>query len=279
MKIFKVLKYSSYLAPKPAAQLALKLFLTPDRHKTPEAEGPWIATADQFKIEGIHLYRWRKVDSQTSSGKVLLVHGWSGRGTQMYSFIQPLLDNNYEVIAMDGPAHGNSLGEQTNAGEFSRALLKVGNELGEFKAIIGHSFGAGCIALAATQGLISEKLILISCPADYGRVVEMFLNFVKLSTRSRNHFIQKLVDLAKVDPKDFNIGKLGSQLINQENSSPSKKTLIIHDKHDKEVGFHNAEEISSHWKTAELFSTEGLGHRRILKAPQVVEKATAFVLG
>lgn len=278
MKILKALKYSSYVAPKPAAHFALKLFLTPQRHKTPEAEGPWIEKSEQFKIDGIHLYRWKNSSAPASSGKILLVHGWSGRGTQMHSFIQPLLDKNFEVIAMDGPAHGNSVGEQTNAGEFSRALLKVGNELGEFKAVIGHSFGAGCMALAVTLGLRSEKLILIACPADYGRVVETFLNFVDLSQKAQSHFLQRLIELAKVDPKDFNIGKIGARLVASEASSLFKKALIIHDKHDKEVGFHNAEEISSFWKTAELFSTEGLGHRRILKAPLVVEKATAFVL-
>jgi pimeloyl-ACP methyl ester carboxylesterase len=267
----KVLKYLSYVLPSWSAQKALGFFLTPQRYNPPAAEIPWQESGKSLLLNELHLFHWPASTSinHPSKGKVLLVHGWGGRGTQMHSFIQPLLDHGFEVFALDGPAHGRSKGQQTNAGEFSRAILKVGEHLGPLHGVVAHSFGAGCVTLAATQGLKINRSVLIACPADYGRVVETFLNFVQISPAARRAFTNRLVELAKVDPSEFNVGRLGSLL-----KHPS---LIVHDENDKEVGYHNALEIQSAWREAQLLTTRGLGHRRILKDPQVVSDIVQFL--
>ena len=53
-----------------------------------------------------------------SKKKVLLVHGWSGRSTQLFAFADKLLENGFMVISFDGPAHGKSTGRTTMMPEF-----------------------------------------------------------------------------------------------------------------------------------------------------------------
>ena len=157
---FKSLRYSSLLAPKQAAHWAEDLFLTPQRVPRPESEKLWYETARKKTMSGgIAAYEW----GPEGGPVVALIHGWSGRGTQMASFAKPLADKGYRVIAFDGPAHGASEGHMTNVGEFSLFLIRMQKEIGQtFKAVIAHSFGSGCTVLAKSRGLDVEKLVLIA---------------------------------------------------------------------------------------------------------------------
>jgi pimeloyl-ACP methyl ester carboxylesterase len=173
------------------------------------------------------------------------------------------------VIALDGPAHGDSEGEQTNAAEFSRTLIKIQKSLGPLKAIISHSFGAGCAVMATANGMDVEKLVLIAGPSDYHKVVNFYLNRLELSPRARAHFVEKLTALAKVSPEELNISKIGVQI--------QSEILIVHDKNDKEVRFHAAEELHQAWPKSQLLATTGLGHRRVLRDPQVIQRVKLFI--
>ena len=53
-----------------------------------------------------------------SKRKVLLVHGWSGRGTQLYKIADKLLENGFMTISFDAPADGKSPGNSTMMTEF-----------------------------------------------------------------------------------------------------------------------------------------------------------------
>jgi pimeloyl-ACP methyl ester carboxylesterase len=53
--------------------------------------------------------------------------------------------------------------------------------------------------------------------------------------------------------------------------------LIVHDGDDREVPWSDGAAIAGAWPGAELATTEGLGHRRILRAPRVVDAAVTFV--
>ena len=53
--------------------------------------------------------------------------------------------------------------------------------------------------------------------------------------------------------------------------------LIVHDRDDREVPFHDAERLTARWPGAHFYPTEGLGHRRILKDDDVIRRAVEFV--
>ena len=53
--------------------------------------------------------------------------------------------------------------------------------------------------------------------------------------------------------------------------------LVIHDRDDGEVPWQHGLAITRAWRGAGLLTTDGLGHRRILRDPDVVAAAVAFV--
>lgn len=257
----------SWIIPRVTARWAETLFLTPERTPRPASEADYFNSAKKYKIQNrIAAFEW----GEASHPLVILLHGWSGRGTQMAAFATPLVEKGFRVVGLDGPAHGDSTGDRTHVGEYSQFLIDIQKELGPYRAIIAHSFGAGCSVLAATCGLLVDKLILVAGPSRYELVVQSYLDAIKLSPKSQMHFIDDLAELVKLRVSEMNVGKLGQTL--------AIPAMIVHDKDDKEVNIRAAEEIKSNWPNAELLVTSGLGHRRVLRDPKVVASVVDFIL-
>jgi pimeloyl-ACP methyl ester carboxylesterase len=53
--------------------------------------------------------------------------------------------------------------------------------------------------------------------------------------------------------------------------------LIVHDLQDADVPYGHGEEIARAWPGAELFTTTGLGHRAILRNPEVIRRIVTFL--
>lgn len=187
----------------------------------------------------------------------------------MGAFAEPLMEKGYRVVALDGPAHGSSEGERTNVGDYAKFLIRAQKELGPFKAVIAHSFGAGCSVLAASWGLQVEKLVLVAGPSRYEVVVDDYLKFISVSPLAQKYFLQSLAQKVGLTAKELNVGNIGSKL-----QTPA---LIVHDKEDKEVGYAAALEIKEAWPHAHLLTTSNLGHRRILKDPKVTQQVAEFI--
>jgi pimeloyl-ACP methyl ester carboxylesterase len=259
-------KYLSWVLPSFWAERAENIFLTPTRVPRPTSEKSWFESSrKQVLSGGIASFEW----GPPSGPIVALVHGWSGRGTQMGAFAAPLVERGYRVIAFDGPAHGDSTGQQTNVGDYANFLIRAQQELGEFKAVIAHSFGAGCTVFAAARGLKVEKFVLVAGPSRYEVVVGNYLRFIGLSSKAKAYFLSNLAKKVGMTAKDLNVGVIGEKL--------HIPAMVIHDREDKEVPYVAAEEIKQAWPHVVLVDTKGLGHRRILKDPTVIQKAAEFI--
>ena len=53
--------------------------------------------------------------------------------------------------------------------------------------------------------------------------------------------------------------------------------LVVHDRGDAEIPWQHGTALARAWPGAELLMTEGLGHRRVLRDPDVVAASVAFV--
>ena len=53
--------------------------------------------------------------------------------------------------------------------------------------------------------------------------------------------------------------------------------LVVHDSDDMEVPWTNGADVAAAWPGAELVTTQGLGHRRILRDAGIVARVTAFL--
>nr|BFD66940.1 alpha/beta fold hydrolase [Bdellovibrio sp. HAGR004] len=259
-------RYLSWVLPRQTALWAEDLFLTPSRVPRPPSEEGFYQSSEKMMLPGgIAAYAWGAVDHPV----VLLVHGWSGRGTQMGAFAQPLVEKGFRVVAVDGPAHGASEGLRTNVGDYARFMLEAQKTLGPLKAVVAHSFGVGCSVLAVHRGMKAEKLVLVAGPSHYELVVNNYLKFIGLSGLSQKHFFRSLEVKVGMPASEMNVGRIGNGL--------DVPALIVHDEGDKEVRYKAAVEIHEAWSGTELLATQGLGHRRILKDPLVTQKVAEFI--
>lgn len=278
----RLLGLASRLArPSPALSLALAryAFLTPPRFDFPESERPWLASAERSTIrthglpipamdhKRVQIYRW----GEAKEGRVLLLHGWGGRGTQMGAFIEPLQQRGFEIIALDAPGHGLSEGKQSSLPQFANALQRTIAQVGSVEAVITHSFGGAALAYAGHQGLRFGKAVLVAPPSDPSDFVQEILKALQLPAAIGEALIADIARRFSLNWDDIAVSKLTEKL--------SQPALIIHDHNDREVPFRAGEKVAAHWPGARLLATEGLGHKRILKSPLVIEAALDFIQG
>ncbi len=261
----------SMVAPKLAAQIAIKAFATPTRIPRPESEMEVFRLSKKFTLStGIAAFEW----GDPSAPLVMLVHGWNGRGTQIAAFANLLVEKKFRVVALDGPGHGASPAGpngMTNPAHYAKFINDSQKELAPngAHAIIAHSFGGGCAVLAAQRGLDVKKIILVASPAFYERVVDFFASSFGLKEKAKAEFIKLIVKIAGIHPTELDIGVIGSKL--------NKPCLIVHDTGDNAVNYLSATAIHQAWPGSKLLTTEGLGHRRILKDSKVIAEVSDFI--
>ncbi|MHB2020720.1 MAG: alpha/beta hydrolase [Candidatus Xenobia bacterium] len=201
--------------------------------------------------------------------RVYVLHGWGGRASQMRSIIAALCEAGWQVVALDGPAHGASQGRRTSLLDFARALRAVVEAHGPAHALVTHSMGGASATRAIHQGLPVERLVLISPPSDPGRFTEFFARQAGLSAATLQAFREQVQERTGVRFADLSIPVIARGM--------RVPLLIVHDEHDPEVPVERAWSIAEHWPGAELTLTRGLGHRRILHDRTVLERIVRFL--
>jgi pimeloyl-ACP methyl ester carboxylesterase len=259
------------LSPALAARLAERLFLTPPRHPLPPAEADALASGRAFRIphEGRHLAAWAWGPRHGMAPTVLLVHGWGGRAGQLRGFIAPLLARGFRVVAFDGPAHGASGGGQASILHFASALEALVGRVGPVHGVIAHSLGCAATAVALARGLEVAKACFLAPPARARTYYERFLGYLGLPPAWVPEFSLRFARRGGFTWDQLEVPAVAPGL---------KAALrVFHDAEDREVPIAEGEAIVAAWPGAELHRTEGLGHRRILKSPEVQAKAVSFL--
>lgn len=204
-----------------------------------------------------------------STKKVLLVHGWSGRGTQLFKIADALLKEGYTTISFDAPAHGKSPGNSTIMIEFITSIFELERQFGPFEIAIGHSLGGMAVLNAAKSGLEVQKIAVIGSGDIVQDILDNFISRLQLkpiiSQKLRNYFETKYGEAMD----NYSAYKAASAL--------EIPILVIHDKNDLEVPVEAGMHIYQHVKNGDLMLTEGLGHRKILGDAHVIQKVIEFI--
>lgn len=203
---------------------------------------------------------------------VLFLHGWSGRGSQVAAFVEPLLAAGYQVVAPDAPGHGETPGDSTNILEVAAVVRAVGKKYGPVYAAISHSFGGMVLAYAMNHGLSVERVVLISAPAHIDYLMQGFAETLAIPDAVIAAMQQRIDRRFKGE-----IWQRLSVVYNVKDLSAA--ALIIHDEDDVSVPIEQGKMIAEAWPGARFMKTSGLGHGRILRSKAVVTAATEFIEG
>lgn len=204
-----------------------------------------------------------------STKKVLLVHGWSGRGTQLCKIADMLLEMGYSTVSFDAPAHGRSTGKRTHMLEFIECVHALENVFGPFEYAIGHSLGGMTLMNAVKRGLSIEKLVIVGSGDKVTDIAEDFASRIGMNSRIAKRMKERFDRVAGMD-----IEKLSAYLAAREVHIP---VLVIHDSNDNEVPVAAAYSILDNLSQGCLMITEGLGHRKILGDKKVIERIREFL--
>ena len=260
------------LAPKQAARVAYQLFSTPRSRARHRRSDEVLESARIFEfLYGEHLLKGYEWGSGTQT--VLLVHGWESRGTALRSFVPQLVESGYRVVAFDGPAHGDSEGQQTNLAHFGGAVRAIIRQLGNVHGIITHSFGGASTvyALGAIDSSIAiEKLVLIAVPSSMTKVWEDTAQLFRLPAKAKSE-MKSLLEKKVQQPLE------NVSVSDAESAVQINETLIVHDKTDHVVPFAEAEKIVNGWESARLLASNGYGHFRLMKNPDIIQRVVDFV--
>ncbi|MFN3969682.1 alpha/beta fold hydrolase [Flavobacterium sp.] len=258
------------ISPKLVTLFAAKLFTTPIKHKIPKRELHMEQNSRQSRLlvpglkKEVTVYEYGEGEK-----KILLVHGWSGRGTQLVKIADELVKLGYQIVSFDAPAHGKSEGRTTIMTEFIASILEIEKQHGPFKFAIGHSLGGMSILNAIKQGFKVKKAVTIGS----GDIIEDILD----------DFVAKL----NLNPKIAGMlkqhfeSKFGESMENYSAHEAAQEVkipiLVIHDQNDHDVNVKAAHNIDKHLENSELMITEHLGHRKILGNEIVINHIKEFL--
>ncbi|MFB9110578.1 alpha/beta fold hydrolase [Flavobacterium gyeonganense] len=264
-------KLCAIVSQKLVTAYAAKLFTTPVKHKIPKRELKMDSESIQNTIhipaidKNIRVYEYGK-----SKKKALLVHGWSGRGTQLFKIADSLLEHGYSIVSFDAPAHGKSKGSTTIMSEFITSILEIEKQYGPFEIAIGHSLGGMSVLNAIKNGLNVKKAVIIGSGDIVQDILDEFVSKLRLkpeiSNRLRDYFENKY----QVKMDDFSAYQAAKKI--------AIPILVIHDKNDPEVPVKAGIHIHENLQKGSLFLTEGLGHRKILGNHDVIKKIIEFTI-
>jgi len=258
------------ISPKLATKFAIKLFTTPIRHKLPKREIEMDVKSKQqlVKIEAINkeimLYQYGSGEK-----KVLLVHGWSGRGTQLVKIADELLKLGYSTISFDAPGHGKAPGKTSNMTEFIAAAMEIEKQFGPFEFAIGHSLGGMTVMNAIKKGLNVKKAVIIGSGDVVQEIMDDFVLKLGLKTE-----ISKLMRIAFENKLGETMNSYSAYIAAKEVSIP---VLIIHDENDDDVPVTAGQHIHQHLKNGQIMITKELGHRKILGDSKVIQRIVEFI--
>lgn len=249
-----------------------RLWFTPwrvglsDRAQQREAE--WLSATTPFAVP----FRGRTLRAFTAGDgpTVLLVHGWGDRGSRLGAFINPLVAAGFRVVGVDLPAHGDSPGRRTNAYELAEAIRATAAATGGVSAVVAHSMGGVETLLALRAGLTVDRVVLLASAVRLEHATDKFEELFNLPPRA-------ITGLRAAIERRF--GKavwedLAGDLIA---AGLDVEALLFHDRDDAQVDFSDGELLAASWPGAHLVATEGLGHDKLLRDPDVIATAVAFL--
>jgi pimeloyl-ACP methyl ester carboxylesterase len=263
---------AEHWAPAVGGRYAARRWLTVP---SVSAAAPEPADGEEFALRGVGDGLVRGTSHGTGP-VVYLMHGWGGSGAQLSAFVDPLRQAGFRVVRFDAPSHGRSdpgaCGRgRTHGVEFAAALAAVMRRFGPADAVVAHSMGVLPSLLVQRIGLPVRRLALIAPVRDLDGHLDRFAALAGMGPRTRRAMDERIAGLIGEPVANMDVRRLRVH-------AGEIPLLVVHDRGDRETAHAHSVELIEGWSgPATLITTDGLGHRRILTDPLVVDQVTDFV--
>lgn len=254
-----------------AAKFAFKIFSTPARKNkknTPAIFGK--GEKLKFQCQGFVIkgHRWNK----GGENKILILHGFESSAKNFDRYIHSFIQKNYEVLAFDAPAHGESSGKRIVLPQYVATLEAIHQLYGPVQRFMAHSFGGLALAhfLEAIPHPAETKAVLIAPATETTSAIDSMFRLLQLSGAIRSEFDQLIVEKAGVPPSHYSIPRTLSAI--------KAHLLWIHDDEDNVTPYKDVlPVIKKKWPNISFLTTKGLGHRKIYRDDMVMKAIVDFL--
>lgn len=265
------LNFIGMVSKEKAAEKAFEIFCTPRRRSKKKPHGIFDqAEKLSFEFEGLKIKGYRF--NHPAETKVLIIHGFESSSKNFFKYIQPLIDKGYEVLAFDGPAHGRSEGSQIQIPLYLKMLEKIIDLYGPIQRFMGHSFGGLALALLLEklQYDLNTKAVLIAPATETTTSIQQYFKLLDIDPEVQQLFEKIILDRSGVPSSWFSISRAASHI--------KADMLWIHDKEDDLTPYHDAHLVKNcAYPNFKFIVTKGLGHRKIYKDDNVMQKIIHFL--
>lgn len=265
--IGSIINLVGLFSPKAAGNMAIRLFSRPRRIRLKEPEKDFLMTSfiEEVDYENLHIMTYRWLGKKET---ILLAHGWESNSYRWKPLIEELKALNYNIVALDAPAHGRSSGRTFNAILYADCIHVVAKKF-KVDIIVGHSVGGMAATFCQEKYQVPsvKKLILMGAPSNF---VGVFSRYTKMM--GYNQSISKamngiIMQRFNHELEYFDAARLAESI--------DADGLIIHDQLDKIIPYNDAEDFKNFYTKSKLITTKGLGHG--LKASEVNDHIVEFI--
>lgn len=265
------------LAPTWTVRKATQWFITPPRILHTPRELQTLAHGTRISIASPmgKLAAWRF--GNPAHPAIIASHGWGGRGGQFREFVPALTNAGYQVLVFDHVSHGYSDGREAPITDFAKGVTAVARHIEAqgttIAGFIGHSLGCAGIGIALKHDLDhlqNVRVVQIAPPASLIRYSRLFAKSLGLSERIRAAMQWRLEQKIGIDWSELEMPQAAAAL--------RAKALVIHDQHDHDVRIESGLAVARAWPDARFKRTFGLGHRKVLRDPGVINATVDFLL-
>jgi len=270
------------VAPPVAGKLAFNLFCTP-YPKFKKRKAPAIfhqAKQIQVKVigDGIHNngisflngFEWKP--SKSIGKTVLISHGYASCAYKFEQYIQPLLKMGCRVLCFDAPGHGLSQGKYINIVIYQQTIHQIIKDHGPVDYFIGHSLGAITLAMIAEtlSNPMDHKFVLIAPATKTTSTFERFFNMMHFNEGVRNAFVAELQKHTNHPISYFEADRALQNYVGP--------VLWVHDQEDLVCPYKDLIEFQNKApKNIKFLITNGLGHNKVYKTQEVIDKIMSFL--
>ena len=261
-------------SPYMCAKFAQWLYtFTPRRTRKPSPKQQKFLTSGQpvqipYPKHALRGWWWGSPDAPI----ILLVHGWGDSPLVFTDMAERFVASGYRVFGYEAPAHGPHPERRSSPMKFADAVRAALEVTGDVDSIIAHSVGAGGVIIAAKKGLPTKRIALVCPLTSVIKHTDAFAKYVGCSLKS----IARMRAFAweYSEPSSSFYASDWESLFESPEPCP---TLIVHDQNDKVVPPDHGEWLLQQWPGSRLVKTQGLGHRRVLRDPAVIDKVLQFI--